>query len=245
MQREFKAYCALAFTLLWFAVGAPKASQNLLSAHARTVESVQLEHITAAINLAAQKHPHALPKGKAAETLARWLEEALELEPTRHDWPLRAFSLLTPEQVEAARQQPLGSTTRSRRWPATPGVILDVVEATSQRYSSATDPKPPTADGLPWSGASPMDLGEALLGLVSDGPDLSQTQARGVLSAAIAGMHAHERQSKLVEDLADQLGPELIQPVPTALLQNMPPDRQQAMGEEALQILSLRSAQIP
>ncbi len=245
MRRESTAYAALVLTLVWFAAVAPGASRALLAAHARTVENVQLEHITAAINLGAQRHPEALPKGAEAQRLATWLEEAIALEPTRHDWPIRAFSVLTPEQVNAARESPVRSTTQSRKWPATPGVILDVVETTSRRYGSDIDSEAPEAAGLPWSGASPMDLGEALLGLVSEGPELTKHQARGLLSAAIVGMNAHEAQSKLIEDIASLLSSELIEPVPFTLVHNMPPDRQQAMGQEALEILNLRSAQIP
>ncbi|MEE2751057.1 MAG: hypothetical protein VX519_06485 [Myxococcota bacterium] len=245
MRREPLAYATLVLTLAWFALGAPRASRTLLAAHARTIESIQLEHITAAINLGAQRDPESLPKGEEAQRIANWLQEALALEPTRHDWPLRAFSVLTAEQVDTARQIPMPSTTQSRKWPATPGVILDVVVTTSTRYGSATDPVPPTPAGLPWSGASPMDLGESLLGLVSEGPELSETQARGILSAAIAGMNAHEAQSHLVEDMASRLDSGLIAAVPMELVHNMPPDRQQAMGSEALKILSLRGAQIP
>jgi len=113
------------------------------------------------------------------------------------------------------------------------------------RYGSATDLEPPATAGLPWSDASPMDLGEALLGLVTDGPELSETQARGLLSAAILGMNAHEVQSDLVEEIASHLDSALLASVPKDLVHNMPPDRQQAMGKEALRILSLRGAQIP
>lgn len=245
MRREQAAYAALFLALTWFALGAPRASRALLDAHAQTVEHVQLEHITAAINLAAQREPELLPKGKTARELADWLQEALDLEPTRHDWPLRAFSVLSPKQVTAAKKNPVSSFTRSRKWPATPGVILDVVEATSLRYGSATDIDAPPAAKPPWRGASPIDLGESILGLLLHGPDLSQHQARALLTAALAGMHAHEAQSHLVEALARGLGSHLVGAVPMELVRNMPPDRQSALGKEAVSILSRRADQIP
>ncbi len=241
MRREARAIVALLLTLGWFGLGAPEASLRLLDSHAQSTPGLQLPHLASAVALTAQRNPSLLPVGTAAQQAADWLDEAVLLEEERHGWAHRAAGVLSISQLELARTFPLELPSRSRQWPATPAPLVALILELSERYGSETNPTPPDATQRPWEGATGEELERGLLSVVRHSPDLTKTQARAILTAAMGGMKAHEVQAQRIKDLARLLGPTMLENLPREMIQNMPPDRQAAVAREAISLLRERA----
>ena len=241
MRREVGAIVALLLALGWFGLGAPEASLRLLDSHARSTPGLQLPHLTSAVALTAQRSPALLPIGATAQQAADWMEDAVLLDKERHGWAHRAAAVLSPSQLELARTSPLDLPPRSRQWPATPAPLVALILEVSERYGSETNPTPPDATKRPWEGATGEDLERGLLSVVRHSPDLTETQARAILTAALGGMKAHEIQAQRIQDLARLLGPAMLENLPREMIQHMPPDRQVAVAREAISLLRERA----
>jgi hypothetical protein len=241
MRREASAIVGLVLALGWFALGAPQASLRLLDGHAQSTPGLQLPHLTSAVALAAQRSPALLPKGADAKKAADWLEEAALVEEARHDWAHRGASVLSASQLEMARSSPLDLPARSRQWPATPALLVALILEISERYGSELNPTPPEPTHRPWEGATGEDLERGLLSVVRHSPDLTETQARAILTAAMEGMRAHEVQAKRIQDVARVLGPAMLEELPREMIQNMVPDRQTAVAKVAISLLRERA----
>jgi hypothetical protein len=241
MRREASAIVALLLALGWFGLGAPEASLRLLDSHARSTPGLQLAHLASAVALTAQRSPALLPTGATAQQASDWLEDAVLLDEERHGWAHRAAGVLSLSQLELARTFPLDLPSRSRQWPATPAPLVALILEISERYGSETNSTPPVAAHRPWEGATGEDLERGLLSVVRHSPDLTETQARAILTAALGGMEAHEVQAQRIQDLARLLGPAMLQDLPREMIQNMPPDRQAAVAREAITLLRERA----
>ncbi len=241
MRRAVGSTAALVLALGWFWLGAPVASLQMLESHARSTPGLQLPHLTSAVALTAQRSGDLLPTGAAAEQAASWMEEAVQLEAERHSWAHRAAGVLSPSQLELARTAPQGLPPRSRQWPATPSPLVALILEVSERYGSDTHPIPPNPADRLWEGATGEALERGLLAVVRQSPDLTEEQARAMLTAALIGMRAHEVQAQRVQDLARLLGPAIPEDLPREMIQHMPPDRQGAVARQAVALLKKRA----
>ncbi len=205
--REILALGSLAFAAAWFAWPARQLSDQLLQARAQETRALHLAELIQGLRSAS---PSELPSGEAAAQARELLTEALELELLQHTWPTRALGLLDEEQRALVAQGGPAVQGRSRSHPHTPSEVLAIVEVLGERYGASSTPLPPLPPTPPIPGLSPQEQVRGLLALSREA-ELSPELAARIQACALAGIHAHERAPEAITELAEVLGPGLVE----------------------------------
>ena len=209
VRRGWAALAALGLALAWFALGAPRASRDLIEARARSLPSVQLFHLVAAG--AEARDDGGLPSGAEAARAADLLEELLALETRRTRWARQALAVLDDAQVAAARAgaNPV-ALPKSRAHRYLPPEMLLMEATLAARFGSVPAREAPAPDSERWTDAAPVDIQWGLLALItSDQPPLTEAQARRVQAALLEGMAAYEALPDRQLALEEALGPQV------------------------------------
>ena len=111
----------------WFALGSEVLGEALKQAQARSATQVQLHDVVLAIVLTREQAPADLPRGEAAAEARALLEEALEQDRVRAEWPQLAAAALGPELLAvAAAGTDRAPMPRTRAHPHLPPDLLAV-----------------------------------------------------------------------------------------------------------------------
>ncbi len=194
----------------WFALGSEVLGEALKQAQARSATQVQLHDVVLAIVLTREQAPADLPRGEAAAEARALLEEALEQDRVRAEWPQLAAAALGPELLAvAAAGTDRAPMPRTRAHPHLPPDLLAVEALLAEAHGSwAGEPAAPPGRDL-WSGLPPDDQARGLLTLVETRA-LTTEQARSVQAAVVRALVANDRQPVLVDQLTEALGPAVL-----------------------------------
>lgn len=234
-RREQVALAVLVLGLAWFAYPAKEVSADLSQHRAEALRGTSVEDLVKAVLVAPIGQ---LPAGEDGQRAGAALEEAIALHELQAGWTDSALAVLSEESLEIVGTERAIGGERSRSHPHTPASMLEMVSLLVEAHGPAGVPLPEPPETSPLPGLPPEELSAGLLALVR-GETLSADEARGVLSATLAGIGAHERSPVLIEELEELLGDEVV-----ALSESAPSPRDRhelaRMGQAAVSRLKER-----